>query len=370
VVESMIDMVHAKSWQRIRVSGHEEFRREVWLQATVLGIEVSGYEPKAADLARLSNARQTRLENRIEAAAPKTATMAATDTGQQSPADARPPVSPTMPSAPAATIDRAPFPASAHDFLREARRPLADRNVAGDEPDAPRRYAGELREHGSAPYLHNPARSNSYYVVFRDQAGVDEAVWGVDLERAIRESGAGIGQQVVLENLGKHLVTVRAPIFDGEGNVIREENKDVHRNTWQVDVVQCDRELPVPPKSDNPSDDVRGAYHPTVTVFESPPHRSRHTRDPKSDQAMHMAVLATVMREQGFGERSIARVQQRAERMLVSFRKEGTSVPPPKVFDPKAPSGRDQRKRSAPERIFAPEIDIALVSPSPTSPPR
>jgi hypothetical protein len=360
VVESMIDMVHAKSWQRIRVSGHEEFRREVWLQATVLGIEVSGYEPKAADLARLSDARQARLENRIEAATPKTATMAVTDTGQQSPADARPPVSPTMPSALEATIDGA----------RESRRPLADRNVAGDEPDAPRRYAGELREHGSAPYLHNPARSNSYYVVFRDRAGVDEAVWGVDLERAIRESGAAIGQQVVLENLGKHLVTVRAPIFDGEGNVIREEDKDVHRNTWQVDVVQCDREPPVPPSSDNPAGEVRGAYHPATIVLESPPLRSRHTRDSESNQAMHMAVLATVMREQGFSERSIARVQQRAERMLLSFWHEGTPVPPPKVFDPKAPSGRDQRKRPAPGRMFAPEIDIAPLSPAPTSPSR
>jgi hypothetical protein len=370
VVESMIDMVHAKSWQRIRVSGHDEFRREVWLQATVLGIQVSGYEPKAADLARLADARQARVNNRIESRAPKTATMAATDTRQQGPADAGPPVSPTMPSVLARVVTGASSPAPARDIPRESRGTLADRNAVGDEPDAPRRYVGELREHGSAPYLHNPARSDSYYVVFRDQVGGDQAVWGVDLERAMRESGAGIGQQVVLENLGKHLVTVRVPIFDEEGNVIREEEKDVHRNTWQVDLVQCDREPPVPPRSDSPSVDARVADQPVATVLETPPHRSRHTRDPESDQAMHMAVLAMAMREQGFGERSVARVQQRAERMLVAFRKEGTSVPPPKVFDPKALSGRDQRRRPAPRRISAPEIDIAPVSPSPTSPSR
>ncbi|WP_443798188.1 LPD7 domain-containing protein, partial [Burkholderia vietnamiensis] len=66
VVESMIDMAHAKSWRRIRVSGHEMFRSEAWFQGTLLGIDVNGYAPKAADLARLTEARQARLDNRIE----------------------------------------------------------------------------------------------------------------------------------------------------------------------------------------------------------------------------------------------------------------------------------------------------------------
>ncbi|PYE18415.1 hypothetical protein C7410_122117 [Paraburkholderia silvatlantica] len=370
VVESMIDMVHAKSWQRIRVSGHQAFRSEVWLQATLHGIEVSGYKPKAADLARLADARQARLDNRIEVAAPPTTTMTASATGQQGRADARPPVSAAMPSAPAAAVNGASFPAPAHATVQEPRTPRSDRNAAGDEPDAPRRYVGELREHGSAPYLHNPARSDSYYVVFRDPAGVDQAVWGVDLERAMRESGASVGQQVVLENLGRRLVTVRVPVFDGEGKVVGEEDKDVYRNTWQVDVVQRDRGASAPPKSASPSGDARVADPSIASVMESPAHRQRGTRHVDNDQAMHMAVLATAMREQGFGDRSIARVQQRAERMLVAFGKEGTSVPPPKVFDPKAPSGRDQRRRPVAERAPAPEIDREPASPAPMSPSR
>jgi len=368
VVESMLDMVHAKSWQRIRVSGHEAFRSEVWLQATLNGIEVSGYEPKAADLARLADARQARLDNRIEVAPPTTATMAAT--GPQGRADARPPASEATPAAPASAVNGASSPAPVRDAVREPRTPRADRNVASDEPDAPRRYVGELREHGSAPYLHNPARSDSYYVVFRDPAGVDQAVWGVDLERAVRESGAGVGQQIVLENLGKRLVTVRVPVFDGEGHVVREEDKDVYRNTWQVDVVQRDRALAGPEKSGRPSGDVRVADSPAASVTEPPPRRQHDAGNPENDWAMQMAVLMTAMREQGFGERSIARVQQRAERMLVAFGKEGVSVPSPKVFDPKAPSGRDQRRRPAPERTPAPEIDREPASPAPMSPSR
>lgn len=368
VVESMLDMVHAKSWQRIRVSGHEAFRSEVWLQATLNGIEVTGYEPKAADLARLADARQARLDNRIEVASPTTATMAAT--GQQGRADARPPASKATPSAPASAVNGASSPAPVHDAVREPRTLRADRSAASDEPDAPRRYVGELREHGGAPYLNNPARSDSYYVVFRDPAGVDQAVWGVDLERAVRESGAGVGQQVVLENLGKRLVTVRVPVFDGEGNVVREEDKDVYRNTWQVDVVQRDRALVVPAKSDVPPADARVAGSPAASVTEPPPRRQRAAPHPENDRAMQMAVLATAMREQGFGERSIARVQQRAERMLVAFGKAGVSVPPPKVFDPKAPSGRDQRRRPAQERAPTPEIDREPAAPAPMSPSR
>jgi hypothetical protein len=369
VVESMIDMAHAKSWQRIRVSGHEAFRSEVWLQATLLGIEVSGYEPKAADLARLADARQARLDNRIEVAPPTTVTMTAT--GLRGRADARPPASPATPSASAATVNGASSPAPAHGAAQESRTARADRNMASDEPDAPRRYVGELREHGSAPYLHNPARSDSYYVVFSDQAGVDQAVWGVDLERAMRESGAGIGQQVVLENLGKRLVTVRVPVFDGEGKVIGEEDKDVYRNTWQIEVIQRDRGVSSVPKPGNQSDGVARSAAPAPVPSTEPVSR-RLGGQPRQeiDQTVHMAVLLTAMREQGFSERSITRVQKRAENLLDAFDMDGTSVPTPKVFDPKAPSGRDQRRRAAPERAPAPEIERAPASPAPMSPSR
>lgn len=256
--------------------------------------------------------------------------------------------------------------------MLEPRTSRASRNTTSDEADAPRRYLGELREHGSAPYLHNPARSDSYYVVFRDQAGVDQAVWGVDLERAMRESGAGIGQQVVLENLGKRLVTVRVPVVDGEGRVIGEDDRDVYRNTWQVDAVQrhLDLEASAPQSAGNPpADDARGAGSPAAPAPE-PSHPHHGTRRAEDDQTMHLAVLATAMREQGFGERSIARVQQRAERMLVAFARDGTPVPTPKVFDPKAPSGRDQRRRPAQARALAPEIERAPAGLSPMSPSR
>ncbi|MEX3634564.1 LPD7 domain-containing protein [Paraburkholderia sp. BR14320] len=357
VVESMIDMTQAKSWRRVRVSGHEAFRSEAWLQGTLLGIEVSGYEPKAADLARLADARQARMDDRVEVATEVGATVAAGVQG-------RVPVgASSVPGIDAgATVDGASSSAPVRAFASKPPIPDPKRSAANDEADVPRWYFGELREHGGAPYQHNPARSDSYYVVFRDEAGIDQVVWGVDLERAIREANAQIGQQVTLENLGKRFLTVRAPILDEEGRVIREEEKDVYRNTWHVEAAQQDRAASVSPSRSDGPDAGR------VAVEEQS--RRRAAGYQESERALHLAVLMAAMREQGFSERSVARVQQRAERMLVAFQHEGIPVPIPKVFDPAAPSGRDRRKRSTPERTPVHEIDRTPVEPSSPSPSR
>ncbi|AIO35844.1 putative dNA primase, DNA transfer TraO-like protein [Burkholderia cenocepacia] len=369
VVESMIDMVQAKAWRRVRVSGHEAFRSEAWLHGTLLGIEVSGYEPKAADLARLADIRQARLDNRIEVAAEVGATAAA---GAQGRAE-DPAVASSAPRGdPGATVNGTAPSAPVDVSTSEPPTSEANRNTAHDEADAPRRYAGELREHGGAPYQHNPARSDSYYVVFRDDAGIDQVVWGVDLERAVREANAEIGQQVTLENLGKRFVTVQAPILDDEGKVIGEEEKDVYRNTWQVEVAQRDHTAFVPPPQ---SDGLAGVEHGSLDahaklIAAQELHRHRDAQYAEGERALHLAVLTAAMREQGFSERSVARVQQRAERMLVAFQHDGIPVPTPKVFDSNAPSGRDRRKRVGPERTPAQEIGRTPAEPSPPSPSR
>jgi hypothetical protein len=367
VVESMIDMVHEKSWHRIRVSGHEAFRSEAWLHGTLLGIHVSGYEPKAADLARLADARKVRLDNRIEVAPDVGATAASSVQGRVPPMTASVPENDV-----GASANGTSSPAPVDMAASKPSVPEASRNAASDEAGASRRYIGELLEHASAPYQHNPARSDSYYVVFRDPAGIDQVVWGVDLERAIRESNAQIGEQVTLENLGKRLVTLRVPILDEDDRVIGEEGKDVYRNTWHVEVAQRDRAASVSPsRSDGALSDesrIADSHAEAVTAEESL--RQRDTRHSERERALHLSVLTAAMREQGFSERSVARVQQRAERMLTAFQHEGIPVPTPKVFDPAAPSSRDRRKHSAPERTPAREIDRTPVEPSSLSPSR
>jgi hypothetical protein len=66
VARSMVDVAEARNWRALRVSGNEDFKRMVWLEASVRGVKAVGYEPNPADLEVLKKERETRLVNRIE----------------------------------------------------------------------------------------------------------------------------------------------------------------------------------------------------------------------------------------------------------------------------------------------------------------
>jgi Large polyvalent protein-associated domain 7 len=66
VARSMVDVAEARNWRALRVSGNEDFKRMVWLEASVRGVKAVGYEPNPADLEVLKKEREARLINRIE----------------------------------------------------------------------------------------------------------------------------------------------------------------------------------------------------------------------------------------------------------------------------------------------------------------
>ncbi|MEO6746097.1 MAG: LPD7 domain-containing protein [Caldimonas sp.] len=68
VARSMVDVAEARNWQGIRVSGHEDFKRLVWLEASIRGVRALGYEPQAGDQELLQREREARSVNRIEPA--------------------------------------------------------------------------------------------------------------------------------------------------------------------------------------------------------------------------------------------------------------------------------------------------------------
>jgi hypothetical protein len=80
-----------------------------------------------------------------------------------------------------------------------------------------------------------------------------------------------------------------------------------------------------------------------------------------------MAVLTAAMRQHGLSERSIALVQQHAQRLMGAFEAEGVTVPRPRVFDPEAPSARSRRIRAAPDRAQSREVERAPSEPAPPS---
>ena len=49
VARSMVDVAEARNWRSIRVSGHEDFKRLVWLEASLRDLKTIGYEPVPGD---------------------------------------------------------------------------------------------------------------------------------------------------------------------------------------------------------------------------------------------------------------------------------------------------------------------------------
>jgi hypothetical protein len=68
VARSMVDVAEARNWKSLRVSGNEDFKRMVWLEASVRSVKTIGYEPNPGDLEVLKREREARLVNRIEPA--------------------------------------------------------------------------------------------------------------------------------------------------------------------------------------------------------------------------------------------------------------------------------------------------------------
>ncbi|WAJ31641.1 Ti-type conjugative transfer relaxase TraA [Antarcticirhabdus aurantiaca] len=81
--------------------------------------------------------------------------------------------------------------------------------------------AGRLVEHGAAPYEHDPQKSDSYFVTLETDQGQQRTLWGVDLERAMKEAAPEIGEKIGLQHEGSTPVTL-------------PDGTQTHRNTWKV----------------------------------------------------------------------------------------------------------------------------------------
>ena len=81
--------------------------------------------------------------------------------------------------------------------------------------------SGRLVEHGAAPYEHQAGKSDSYFVTLENDKGERRTLWGVDLERAMKEAAPEIGEKIGLQHLGSTPVTL-------------PDGTETHRNTWKV----------------------------------------------------------------------------------------------------------------------------------------
>jgi putative DNA primase/helicase len=194
VAADLVKIANARGWENIKVKGSEEFRRHVWLEASLQGMEVTGYKPTEADQALLRYRDQRGQHNSVERIPDRAHGGRLHDRGNST----------------------TPAPASS-----PAKRSHAD-------------FSGVLLEHGAAKYEFKDDEKESYFVKLQEPGGEEKTIWGVDLARAIRESNAQVGQQIELKNLGQQPVVVNVPVKNAEGHVVGTKAKETHRNAWEI----------------------------------------------------------------------------------------------------------------------------------------
>jgi putative DNA primase/helicase len=190
VVRSLVAIAKAREWNEITVRGTERFRKEAWLAGRMAGLEVRGYQPSEIEQAHLVRT----LARRNSMAAGESTDVPA---------------------------DR-----SARGVEPQSRSPERQKGV----------LTGKLIDHGRATYQHDPRAPMSYFVKIETPRG-DRVIWGVDLERAFKESLSkpDIGDEVGLRAVRQEAVKVKAAQRDADGNVVGERDLDTHRNRWIIE---------------------------------------------------------------------------------------------------------------------------------------
>ena len=105
------------------------------------------------------------------------------------------------------------------------------RTASSREPATGKDAIFKLLDHGNAPYQFKEGETKSYFVKTQDNAGKEHVVWGVDLQRAMEDSGATKGDLVTIKNQGKEEVVVKVVDEDGQA-----QWKPAHRNRFDVKV--------------------------------------------------------------------------------------------------------------------------------------
>lgn len=190
VVRSLILIAKAREWHEITVRGTERFRREAWLAARLVGLEVRGYQPSEVEQAHL--VRSLNRRNAVSAG--------------------------ETPGGPADTPLWRP----------DAEAPAPDRRDG--------LLTGKLIDHGRATYQHDPRQPMSYFVKLETPRG-DRIIWGVDLERAFKESltKPQAGEEVGLRAVRQDAVKVKKAARGADGKVAGMRELKTHRNRWLVE---------------------------------------------------------------------------------------------------------------------------------------
>lgn len=203
VIQSMIAIARARTQGPVTVKGTDFFRKEAWFTARLAGLEVRGYGPTPVEEERLVRA---------------IALQRAPEQGEVITSSAKPSHG---------KIKSSPQRSQARGTVEPRRQ---------EDSREGELIVGRLVDHRPASYQHWPDQPMSYYVRIETARG-DREIWGVDLERAFRQSLStpGIGDEIGIRAVGRESVKVPAPNHNQPGQVVDRGTIETHRNQWIVE---------------------------------------------------------------------------------------------------------------------------------------
>ncbi len=234
VVQAIVALAQARGWKQLYLDGSPEFLSQAWVEASLIGLKVTGYTPAPIDRVKLEE--RIALQIKDEMAIPKMPFISDTKTTPNRTTEPTPLVTKNNKGEPA-TISQIRFQLHEKGITDTAAIYTTIAALA-TVLQTPRSYVGVLLEHGSAPYKFNvdDNRSN-YYAKLKTSKG-EEVIWGVDIKRAMQENAPAIGEPILLAYQGAKPVKVWAAVKDDKGRVVGQEEITTNRNTWLAETIQ------------------------------------------------------------------------------------------------------------------------------------
>ena len=226
-IRAMLDVAKTKNWKEVTLTGSDDFKRNAWIEASLNGLDVRGYEPREADKLLLKELQQDRKPHNA---------IVSVDRVRESPQ-----VAERAASGRAKQLDGDDLSPSAKTVIENSRAFLLSKDVGESFADATMRdlmskfrtHEGEIIDHGRAPYKFDKDNEDSYFVALKTPSG-EQIIWGKGLSDAMQERRAG--EQVILQNIGKKDVLVSEKVRDATGHVIASRPKESQLNAWKVEL--------------------------------------------------------------------------------------------------------------------------------------
>ncbi|MGY6696696.1 MAG: LPD7 domain-containing protein [Roseinatronobacter sp.] len=193
----MVNLAAHRGWDSMKVTGPQDFRREMWIEGAAKGIKVEGYKPNERDIEEAT--RRADME--------RARTITRTD-GIKDP--------------------------RASDDARSSAADQSARSPANEPVNYSKGVRGQIIETGVAPYQNKQDGADSYYVRLRLEDGRTHDVWGAGLAKTLTDNALKPGDTLTLSSTRSEQVTLTTR-DQTTGDVV---TRDATRRAWDAHDIQ------------------------------------------------------------------------------------------------------------------------------------